>query len=150
MRWDPINILLIEDDEVDAAQVRRTLRDDPGGVHLHWVSTLQEGLDRLGKGETDVVLLDLYLPDSRGVDTVVRLRERAPDLPLVVLTDAIGLPVAVGSLHAGTQDFLLKDELAISSVLTRAIRYAIERKKIAHESLQVRGRGVRVPRLHRR
>ena len=76
MRRDPIHVLLIEDDEVDAAQVRRTLRDEPGSFHLHWVSTLQEGLDCLGKGEIDVVLLDLYLPDSRGVDTVVRLRER--------------------------------------------------------------------------
>jgi len=133
MQHDPIHVLLIEDDEVDAAQVRRTLRDEPGRFHLHWASTLEEGLDRLGKGETDVVLLDLYLPDSRGVDTVVRLRERAPALPIVVLTVAIESRVALGSLQAGAQDYLLKDELAIISVLTRAIRYAIERQKIAHE-----------------
>ena len=90
-------------------------------------------MDCLGKGEIDVALLDLYLPDSRGVDTVVRLRERAPALPIVVLTVAVESRVALGSLQAGAQDFLLKDELAIIPVLTRTIRYAIERQKIAHE-----------------
>lgn len=65
--------------------MRRTLRDEPGRFQLHWVTTLQEGLDHLGKGEVDAVLLDLNLPDSRGVETVVRLRERAPSLPIVVL-----------------------------------------------------------------
>jgi len=140
MERDPIRVLLIEDDRVDAAHVRRTLRDDPGGFQLRWVSTLQEGLDYLGKGETDVVLLDLNLPDSRGLDTVVRLCERASGLPIVVLTVAIELRVALGSLQAGAHDFLLKDELAIPSVLTRAIRYAIERQRIGYEQRRLEER----------
>ena len=123
--------------------MRRTLRDEPGRFQLHWVTTLQEGLDHLGKGEVDAVLLDLNLPDSRGVETVVRLRERAPSLPIVVLTVAIELRIALGTLQAGAQDFLLKDELAISSVLTRTIRYAIERQKIAYEQRRLEERVAR-------
>ena len=143
MRRDPIHLLLIEDDEVDATQVRRTLRDEPGRFQLHWVTTLQQGLDHLGKGEVDAVLLDLNLPDSRGVETVARLRERAPALPIVVLTVAIELRIAIGTLQAGAQDFLLKDELPIASVLTRTIRYAIERQKIAVEQRRLEERVAR-------
>ena len=147
MRRDPIHVLLIEDDEVDAAQVRRTLRDEPGRFQLHWVKTLQEGLDHLGKAEVDAVLLDLNLPDSRGVETVVRLRERAPALPIVVLTVAIELRIALGTLQAGAQDFVLKDELAIASVLTRAIRYAIERQRIAYEQRRLEERVARAEKM---
>jgi C4-dicarboxylate-specific signal transduction histidine kinase len=147
MRRDPIHVLLIEDDEVDATQVRRTLRDEPGRFQLHWVTMLQEGLDYLGKGEVDAVLLDLNLPDSRGVETVVRVRERAPSLPIVVLTVAIELRIALGTLQAGAQDFLLKDELAISSVLTRTIRYAIERQKIAYEQRRLEERVTRAEKM---
>jgi C4-dicarboxylate-specific signal transduction histidine kinase len=147
MQWDQIHVLLIEDNEVDAVQVRRCLGEEPGIFRLDWVTTLQEGLDRLGKGEIDVVLLDLHLPDSQGVDTVVRLRERAPTLPVVVLTAAVESRIALGSLQAGGQDFLLKDELTIDSVLTRAIRYAIERQKIANEQRRLEGRVARAEKV---
>jgi C4-dicarboxylate-specific signal transduction histidine kinase len=111
------------------------------------VTTLQEGLDHLGKAEVDAVLLDLNLPDSRGVETVVRLRERGPALPIVVLTVAIELRIALGSLQAGAQDFVLKDELAIASVLTRAIRYAIERQRIAYEQRRLEERVTRAEKM---
>src|SRR5262245_14700805 len=142
-----IQILLIEDNRVDATQVRRTLRDDPEEFRLHWVATLQEGLDRLGKGEIDVVLLDLHLPDSDGVDTVVRLRANDPDVPIVVLTVANDPEVALGALTAGAQDFLVKDELAIASVLCRTIRYAIERRKMAQQQRRLEARLGRAEKL---
>jgi signal transduction histidine kinase len=134
-----IQVLLIEDDDVDATQVRRTLRDDPEEFRLHRVTTLQEGLDRLGKGEIDAVLLDLHLPDSHGVDTVVRLRENDPDVPVVVLTLAHDPEIALGALAAGAQDFLVKEELGIASVLCRTIRYAIERRKMAQQQRRLEG-----------
>ncbi len=133
-------VLLIEDDRVDAAAVRRSLRDDPAEFRLHCVTTLQEGLDRLAKGEIDVVLLDLHLPDSHGVDTVVRLRENDPEVPIVVLTVAHDPQVSLGALTAGAQDFLVKEEIGIASVLSRCISYAIERRKMAQQQrrLEVR------------
>ena len=135
-----IRVLLIEDDEVDAAQVRRTLRDDPGECHLHSVVTLREGLERLGKGDVDVVLLDLHLPDSHGVETVARLREADPGVPILVLTSAHDPQVALGALTAGAQDFLVKEELGIASVLSRSIRYAIERRKMAEQERRLEAR----------
>jgi C4-dicarboxylate-specific signal transduction histidine kinase len=128
-----IQVLLIEDDRVDAAAVRRSLRDDPAEFRLHCVTTLQEGLDRLAKGEIEVVLLDLHLPDSHGVDTVVRLRENDPEVPIVVLTVAHDPEVSLGALTAGAQDFLVKEEIGIASVLSRSIRYAIERRRMAQQ-----------------
>ena len=82
-------VLLIEDDPVDAEFVRRSL--DPHAtprIRLDHAPTLQAGLDRLAKGDVDALLLDLNLPDSHGIDTLVRLREHEPTLPVVVFTSA--------------------------------------------------------------
>ena len=146
MRRDPIHVLLIEDDEVDATQVRRTLRDEPGRFQLHWVTTLQEGLDHLGKGEVDAVLLDLNLPDSRGVETVVRLRERAPSLPIVVLTVAIELRIAIGSLQAGAQASCSRRARDLVGADARD-PYAIERQKIAYEQRRLEERVARAEKM---
>src|SRR5512134_3244444 len=104
------HVLLIEDEPVDAARVRRSLRDQPGtGLGLEHVTTLQSGLDRLARGDVDAVLLDLDLPDSRGIETVVRVHEPDPTLPIVVFTGDAADETAVAALAAGAQDFLVKD-----------------------------------------
>jgi C4-dicarboxylate-specific signal transduction histidine kinase len=150
-------VLLIEDDRTDALLVRRSLLGPPGfelmrprtlrqeaeraiarcevgGFDLHVARTLQQGLDRLAKGDVDVVLLDLHLPDSQGVETVVRLRQGDPDVPVVVLTGAQQDELACAALEAGAQDYLVKDDLLnASQLLRRTIRHAIERTKIARE-----------------
>jgi signal transduction histidine kinase len=129
-------ILLVEDDELDAESVRRALEAGPlerGGAALDHVVTLQEGLDRLAKGDVDVVLLDLNLPDSSGVATILSLREHDGRVPLVVFTCAGDEDTAVAALEAGAQDYLVKDELG-GPLLRRAIRYAIERRRITDET----------------
>ena len=79
------SILLIEDEPVDAELVRRSLAGS-GMPRLHCAPSLAAGLDRLAQGGVDVVLLDLNLPDSRGVDTVLRLREQDLRTPVVAFT----------------------------------------------------------------
>lgn len=134
MRSRTTRVLLIEDEVVDAAIVRRSLGEQPAPrIHLEHAVTLQAGTDRLAKGDVDAVLLDLNLPDSRGVDTVTRLRECDTDVPLVVFTAAGDEETAVAALAAGAQDYLVKDELA-GSLLRRSIRYALERRRIAREN----------------
>jgi len=134
------SILLIEDEPIDAALVRRNLGAEGGQrPRLHHVPTLAAGIDRLAKGDVDVVLLDLNLPDSRGVDTVARLRERDGAIPIVVLTVAGDEDTAVAALAAGAQDYLVKEELA-GSLLRRSIRYAIERRRIADENERLQAR----------
>lgn len=128
-------VLVVEDDPVDAARVRRALGVFGVGspFALERVGTLQAGLDRLAKGDVGAVLLDLHLPDSRGVDTVVRLREHDPAVPLVVFTVAGDERTALAALQAGAQDYLVKDELS-GGLLRRSIRYAIERRRLAVEN----------------
>jgi CheY-like chemotaxis protein len=130
-----IRILLVEDNPVDALLVRRTLEREtaiPGDFPVDHVTALQQALDRLGKKNHDVVLLDLNLPDSNGLETVRRVREVEPELPIVVLTGAGDADTAMKALRAGAQDYLVKEELAAAG-LKRALRYAMERLRISEE-----------------
>jgi len=135
MERQAVRILLVEDNPVDAMVVRRTLaRDDttPSAFRLDHATALEQALDWLGKQHHDVILLDLNLPDSHGVETVRRVREVEPELPIVVLTVAGDGDTAVKALRAGAQDYLVKEEIT-NSVLCRAIRYAMERRRIGEE-----------------
>jgi two-component system sensor histidine kinase UhpB len=123
------HILLVEDNPGDVRLIQEMLAENGGqGITMEWVSRLAEGLARLDQGGIDLVLLDLGLPDSQGLDTFVRAYAHGSHLPILVLTnnkdEALG-PIVVGQ---GAQDYLPKDEVT-GSVLGRAIRYAIERKR---------------------
>ena len=137
-----VHVLLIEDDPEDVILVEQSLGKPFEPSHpftLEHTAALQEGLDRLGKGDTDVLLLDLDLPDSQGVNTVVRVRERDSEVPIVVFTMCGDDDTALRALKAGAQDYLVKSELN-GSLLSRAIRYAIERQKARHENEQLQER----------
>jgi signal transduction histidine kinase len=142
MKHRNVHVLLIEDDPADFLLVERGLGKPSDASHpftLARAATLQEGLDRLGKGDTDVLLLDLYLPDSQGVDTVVRVRERDPEVPIVVFTMSGDDDTALRALKAGAQDYLVKSELN-GSLLSRAIGYAIERQRARRRNEQLQER----------
>src|SRR5947209_7758001 len=82
-----VNVLLIEDNRGDVRLIREYLAEVEGmSFHLETVDRFAAGLQRLARGGVDVVLLDLSLPDSRGLDTFVRLQAEAPGVPVVVLT----------------------------------------------------------------
>ena len=125
----PIKILLIEDNPGDARLIREMLADARGeGFAIEWVSRLSEGLERLGRGELDLVLLDLDLPDSKGLDTFIKAQAQAPQVPFVVLTGLADETLALTAVRKGAQDYLFKDETD-PHLLLRAIRYATERKQ---------------------
>ncbi len=129
-------ILLVEDDPADALLVQRTLGTPaaPGfGFRLYRSQDLAGALERLDEGGIDVVLLDLHLPDSQGADTVARVREHESEVPIVVFTVAGAEEMALRSLQAGAQDYLVKGELSQSG-LRRAIRYAVERRRMRVEA----------------
>ena len=78
----PMKILLVEDNPGDARLIREMLADAGGqGFAIEWVSRLADGLERLGRGEIDLVLLDLGLPDSQGLDTFIKAHAQAPQCP---------------------------------------------------------------------
>jgi signal transduction histidine kinase len=128
-------ILLIEDNPGDARLLRETLADGKGmSFELECADRLSAGLERFSQGGIELLLLDLGLPDSQGLDTLTRAHAAAPEVPIVVLTALDDEAVAVQAVQRGAQDYLVKGQIE-SRLLTRAIRYAIERKR-AEETLR--------------
>jgi len=121
-----LSILLVEDDPVHARLAEAALHPAPHGSdwRLTQVATLGEAC---AVAQTpDLILLDLTLPDSRGLDTLRRLRERFAFVPVVLLTAVEDPEIEASALRAGAQDFLGKDELT-PRILRRVVRYAVER-----------------------
>ncbi len=124
----PIRVLLIEDNPGDARLIREMLADvgGPTAFQLDWVDRLSIGIERLGNGGVDIVLLDLALPDSGAEDTFTKIRGAARSVPIVVLTLLEDDERAANAMQGGAQDFMVKAELD-GNFLKRSIRYAIER-----------------------
>ena len=98
-------------------------------LELEWVGELSQALARLKQGGFDAIMLSLDLPDSRGVVTFDRTYAFAPDVPIVVLTDEPDKDVAVSTVQAGAQDYLVKREIG-PATLVRSLRHAIERHRL--------------------
>jgi serine phosphatase RsbU (regulator of sigma subunit) len=130
------SVLLVEDDDGDALIVDDLLFDALPNVRITRSRTFAEALAELDSG-ADCVLLDLQLPDAQGLETVVRLRERAPDVPLIVLTGLDDAAAGVAAVDAGAQDYLVKGSVD-GAQLARAIRYAIVRRQAAEAQQQLR------------
>jgi signal transduction histidine kinase/HPt (histidine-containing phosphotransfer) domain-containing protein len=127
------SILLVEDDHADALIFRRILsRSKRSPFRLEHVDTVAQALDRIERGNLELVVLDLSLPDSQGIPTYERVRELAPQLPIVVLTGQSEVDVALDLIHRGAQDFLAKDELSEHN-LVRSCECAVERMKLLRE-----------------
>lgn len=127
----PARVLLIEDNPGDARLIREFIAESGGSAfEVEWANRLDAGLDRLTTGGIAVVLLDLTLPDSHGIETFLTLHGRAPSVPVVVLSGMADETVAVQAVHEGAQDYLVKGE-GDGRLLVRALRYAVERSRIA-------------------
>ncbi|MBI5017518.1 MAG: response regulator [Deltaproteobacteria bacterium] len=128
MAKESFHLLLIEDNPGDARLFRQMLADVSSvRIHLEWAETLSSGLSRLEQTPPDLLLLDLSLPDCRGIETFRRASAWAPDLPIVVLTGLDDQRLALEAVRGGAQDYFVKGELE-PDLLVRAIRYAVERK----------------------
>jgi len=126
---EAVRILLIEDNPGDVRLIWEMLTEAKGTqFSLESTDRLTEGLERLARGGIDVVLLDLSLPDSSGLDTIDRVNARVPGMPVVVLTVHEDEALAIQAVRLGAQDYLVKNQVN-PSLLARAVRYAIERKQ---------------------
>jgi PAS domain S-box-containing protein len=130
-------ILLIEDNPGDIRLIQELLQQT--GAHFQIVvsRSLADGLERLKTTQFEIVLLDLTLPDSQGIESVTRICEALPSIPIVVLTGYVDETTAIQALRQGAQDYLLKSDVT-GNLLVRSIRYAIERKKGNEELKQYR------------
>src|SRR5271154_2158632 len=125
------NVLLIEDNPGDADLVRLRLVEGKSPVNVNCVNRLSDGLASLTRETPSVVLLDLNLPDSHGAETFRRVMDRAPNVPVVVLSGQDDEALAMKAVHHGVQDYLIKSDVS-SRQLERAIRYAVERQGLLH------------------
>ncbi|KJH69587.1 hybrid sensor histidine kinase/response regulator [Aliterella atlantica] len=124
-----IKVLLIEDNPGDARLLQELLMEaKPVQFELKQVDRLSQGLQQLQENDFNVILLDLSLPDTQGLETFVKLHDRARNTPIVVITGLNDETVAISAVQLGAQDYLLKDQVN-SDVFARSIRYAIERKR---------------------
>jgi signal transduction histidine kinase len=135
---ESLRVLLIEDNPGDARLIWEMLQgSDSGSTKLVHASGLSNGLAKLEHQPFDVLLLDLGLPDSYGLDTFLAAQIAAPYLAIVVLTGNSDEAYALQAVQAGAQDYLVKGEVN-GRALARAIRYAAERKQIAQELYQAK------------
>jgi two-component system, NtrC family, sensor kinase len=126
---EPMRLLYLEDETSIFNLVQDLLKNaQPDGFQLRRAVNLQEGLEILSRESFDLILLDLDLPDSHGLETLKRTHAHCSSLPIVVLTGIGDETVAEQVLEWGAQDFLEKMDLR-SNTLARALRYALERKR---------------------
>ncbi len=117
-------VLLTEDSPADALLLQSLLGAE---CVVTCVSTLAEGMAVCSQEQFDIVLLDLFLPDSRGLDTLMQFQTLHSDLPILVMSGLDDEQTAAAAVHEGAQDYLVKGQMD-EVLLHRAMRYAIERK----------------------
>src|SRR5271166_6135630 len=130
---EPARVLLIEDNPGDADLVRLRLVEGKSDVQVNCVPRLSDALACLDAETPSLVLLDLNLPDSHGADTFRRIMQKAPNVPVVILSGQDDEALAMKAVHQGVQDYLVKGDIT-SKHLERALRYAVERQGLLRAS----------------
>ncbi len=130
---EPLTILLVEDNPGDARLVAESLRRAaPFAYTLEHVETLGDAVDLVGRSEPDLVLLDLSLPDSAGVDTIRGMLDVAPGVAVVVLTGSDDEEMAAEAVRLGAQDYLVKG-VHNGEFLRHAVLFATGRRRLVNE-----------------
>jgi diguanylate cyclase (GGDEF)-like protein/PAS domain S-box-containing protein len=129
-------LLLVEDNPADVRLLREMFREQNSlRTELTQVETMRDAEKHLAESAVDIILLDLGLPDTQGLESIRRARAVAPHVPLVVLTSLDDETMAAQALQAGVQDYLIKGQIDARGLL-RALRYAVERKSMQEELFQ--------------
>ncbi len=130
MSRKPIDILLVDDNPRDVRLLQEYLLESKTEKFvLSHQETLKETLLYLGKNRCDVILLDLSLPDSHGLDTLLQIHQLYSRIPIIVLTGLDDNELALEALRLGAQDYLVKGQID-PHFLARSIRCSIERKRM--------------------
>jgi len=130
---NPLKILLVEDNPGDARLIEEMLRES-GSIQFELIhrGRLDEAMKCLAEVSFDILLVDLNLPNSQGLETVTRIISAAPGLPIIVLTGLKDEMIGIQAVQKGTQDYLVKGQID-NRILARTITYAIQRKKVEEE-----------------
>ncbi len=138
MSVNSVNILLIEDNPAEARLLQELLKQ-ASPTRFKWTcqSRLQAAIAILKEQSFDVILLDLTLPDSQGLESLTAIARIRPQVPIVVLTNTDDDDLALEAMRTGAQDYLFKRQ-ANTELLARSVRYAIERKQASEEVRQAK------------
>jgi len=129
MNENVIRIILVEDNPGDALIIQEMLKEIyENKFDLHRFKLVEDGLKHLDE-DYDIMLLDLNLPDSQGIETFNTMNNNAPELPIIILTGLIDEELAINIVSEGAQDYLVKGQID-KQLLSRSIKYSIERKHI--------------------
>jgi len=127
---DHVRVLLVEDSPSDAQLLCEFLQEyPPQRFEIERAERLEEAIQLVAERTFDVVLLDLTLPDSAGLDTCARMRRAVPHVPIVVLTGVDDETVALEAMRQGVEDYLVKGQIIHGGMIGRTIRYAVERSR---------------------
>jgi len=131
-----MHVLLIDDNPDDAQLIRDLLTSgNPNLFDLKWVDQLSTSLASLSEEHFHAVLLDLFLPDSKGLNTLDNVHTAAPGIPIIVLTGLVDEELARQTLQRGAQDYLVKGHVN-GQLLVRSVMYAIERQQAENKVAQ--------------
>ena len=133
MECETVKILLIEDNLAEVRLIKEAIADAAEAeFNLEHVSELAPGLKRLSEGGISVVLLDLSLPDSRGLETLTSVLAHSPGVPVVVLTGLYDSDLGIKAVREGAQNYLVKSDTN-GEEIWREVRFAIERSRTKGE-----------------
>lgn len=131
-----IHALLIEDNRIEAHQTQYWLSTNKDVViKVEWVQRLSAGVERLADGGIDVVLLDLNLPDSGGLETFTALRDHAPDVPIVVFTGEHDESMGITAVEQGAEDYVIKQQ-ADGGKLAKIVAFAVARRRVQVDAIR--------------
>jgi len=140
MKSQQIKVLLIEDNPGDARLIQEMLNEaNNNQYNLECFDTLSTGLEGIAEKHIDVILSDMGLPDSQGLDTLIKILSQISGVPVIVLTNLDDKELAINAIQQGAHDYLVKGQVN-GTLLVRSIRYAIERGRLLNELEQVRQR----------
>ncbi|MDO8605391.1 MAG: HD domain-containing protein [Phaeospirillum sp.] len=137
-----LDLLIVEDNPADARLVEVML-GEVGGFRCRKVETLAAAVSAIADAPPDAVLLDLSLPDGCGMDSVRKIREAAPELPIIINTGLDDETMGLMALQHGCQDYLVKGQ-GDGHLIRRTVLYAVERKAMEEERRQAADRLRRV------
>lgn len=133
MAESPLSILLVEDDSDDVILVQKQLREAKDfSFEVHALPTLAQAADFLKKNKVSVILLDLSLPDAKGTESLLRIKECSINTPVIVITGSTDEAAAREAMRQGAQDYLIKGDVS-GKVLSRSIRHAMERQVVRED-----------------
>ena len=135
----PVKILVVEDNPADVRLVEWSFsKTEVDQYELTPVGTLDKALKCLDEESFDLVLLDLGLPDSQGLDTFEKMKNECPEVPVVILSGLDDESLALRAVRKGAQDYLVKGQ-SLLIWLVHSIKYAIERHKLLAQIKTLRG-----------